>query len=161
MSATAPTAHKPHLSSRERTGVFALVGAGHLMSHMYILTLPPLFALIKTELDISYAALGLLVTMFQISTGAAQVPAGFVVDRFGARLTLIAGLLLCAACMGAVGMVDAYWLMVVLTSIAGIGNSVFHPADYAILAASVDKKHLGVNFSSTCKMLIFILKGFL
>ncbi|MFT5448803.1 MAG: FSR family fosmidomycin resistance protein-like MFS transporter [Gammaproteobacteria bacterium] len=146
MSASAPTAQKQHLSNRERTGVFALVGAGHLMSHVYILTLPPLFALIKTELDISYAALGLLVTMFQISTGATQVPAGFAVDRFGARLTLIAGLLLCAACMGAVGMVDAYWVMVALTTLAGIGNSVFHPANYAILAASVDEKHLGKTF---------------
>jgi sugar phosphate permease len=113
---------------------------------MYILTLPPLFALIKTELGISYAALGLLVTMFHITTGATQVPAGFAVDRFGARLTLIAGLLLCAACMGAVGMVDAYWVMVALTTLAGIGNSVFHPANYAILAASVDEKHLGKTF---------------
>ena len=75
-----------------------------------------------------------------------QVPAGFLVDRFGTRITLTVGMLLCAASMAAVGAVDAYWVMVALTSVAGIGNSVFHPADYAILAASVDDRHLGKAF---------------
>ena len=73
------------LTRGERTTVFTLVGAGHFMSHVYILSLPPLFALIKTDLDISYAALGLLVTAFHVATGLSQVPAGFAVDRFGAR----------------------------------------------------------------------------
>ena len=89
MTASTSSAHKMTLSTSERTTVFALIGAGHTMSHMYILTLPPLFALIKVDLDISYAALGLLVTMFHVSTGLMQVPAGFLVDRFGARITLI------------------------------------------------------------------------
>jgi len=146
MTASTSSAHKTTLSASERTNVFALIGAGHTMSHMYILTLPPLFALIKVDLGISYAALGLLVTMFHVSTGLMQVPAGFLVDRFGARITLIVGMLLCATSMGAVGAVDAYWVMVALTTAAGIGNSVFHPADYAILATSVDDKHLGKAF---------------
>jgi hypothetical protein len=33
--------------------------------------------------------------------------------------------------------------MLVLIATAGIGNSVFHPADYAILTASVDRGWLG------------------
>ena len=40
------TAGRGPLTRAERTGVFALVGAGHFMSHVYILALPPLFALI-------------------------------------------------------------------------------------------------------------------
>ena len=55
------SANEHALTRGERTTVFALVGAGHFMSHVYILSLPPLFALIKSELEISYAALGLLV----------------------------------------------------------------------------------------------------
>lgn len=147
MTASTASAHKSTLSARERTTVFALVGAGHTMSHMYILALPPLFALIKADLGVSYAALGLLATMFHVATGAMQVPAGFLVDRFGARSMLIIGTLLCSISMAAVGAAEAYWLMVALTTAAGVGNSVFHPADYAILAASVDDKHLGKAFS--------------
>lgn len=147
MTAVVSPAHHETLTTSRRSVVFALVGAGHVMSHIYILTLPPLFALIKSDLDVSFAALGLLVTMFHVATGVMQVPAGFLVDYFGARITLIAGMLLSAICMGAVGAVDAFWMMVVLTTLAGIGNSVFHPADYAILAAAVGKQHLGKAFS--------------
>jgi len=135
------------LTRGERSTVFALVGAGHFMSHLYILSLPPLFALIKSDLNVSYAALGLLVTAFHVATGLSQVPAGFAVDKFGARGTLIFGMLLSAICMGAVGVVDTYVLMIVLTVGAGIGNSVFHPADYAILASTVDQRHVGKAFS--------------
>ena len=147
MTVSTVSAHKSTLTARERTTVFALVGAGHTMSHMYILTLPPLFALIKADLGVSYAALGLLATMFHVATGAMQVPAGILVDRFGARMMLIIGMLLCSISMAAVGAAEAYWLMVVLTTAAGVGNSIFHPADYAILAASVDDQHLGKTFS--------------
>ena len=146
MTASTAQAHKTTLTTGERTTVFALIGAGHTMSHIYILTLPPLFYLIKEELGISYAALGLLVTVFHVATGSAQVPAGFLVDRFGARITLTLGLLLCAGSMGAIGLVDSYWAMVALATIAGLGNAVFHPADYAILAAAVDDRHMGKVF---------------
>ena len=140
------SANEHALTRGERTTVFALVGAGHFMSHVYILSLPPLFALIKSELEISYAALGLLVTAFHVATGFSQVPAGFAVDRFGARKTLLFGMFLSAVCMGSVGLVETYPLMIALTVIAGVGNSVFHPADYAILAGTVQKQHLGKAF---------------
>jgi len=134
------------LASAARITVFALVGLGHVMSHIYILALPPLFALIKSDLDIDYAALGLLVTVFHVATGLMQVPAGFLVDRIGARPTLVGGLVLCAAGIAGIGMVDGFWTMVILSTLAGVGNSVFHPADYAILAGTVEDRHLGKTF---------------
>jgi MFS transporter, FSR family, fosmidomycin resistance protein len=146
MTANVTQTHKATLTSSERTTAFALIGAGHTMSHIYILTLPPLFFLIKADLGISYAALGLLVTVFHVATGICQIPSGFLVDRIGARVTLTFGMLLIACSMGAIGLVDSYWLMVAMATLAGVGNSVFHPADYAVLAASVDDRHLGKAF---------------
>lgn len=146
MTAESLTVSTPKLSPAERVTVFGLVGLGHVMSHVYILALPPLFALIKGDLNINYAALGLMVTVFHIATGSMQVPAGFLVDRVGARPTLVGGLVLCAAGIAGIGMVDGFWAMVVLSTLAGVGNSVFHPADYAILAATVEERHLGKTF---------------
>lgn len=146
MSASEPQAHKATHTKAERVTVFALIGAGHTMSHLYMLTLPPLFFLIKAELAISYTALGLLVTVFHVATGAGQVPAGYLVDRIGARATLTCGMFLIAFCMGGIGVVDTYWAMLILATVAGFGNSAFHPSDYAILAAAVDDRHLGKAF---------------
>jgi MFS family permease len=132
---------------RRNVQVLALIGSGHAVSHFYLLALPPLFPLLRDQLDVSYAALGLLVTMFNVATGATQVPAGFLVDRFGARRLLLLGLAIMGIAMTALGFAPSYWLMLVLVALAGVGNSVFHPADYAILSASVDRGWLGRAFS--------------
>jgi sugar phosphate permease len=105
-----------------------------------------LFPLLRADLGVSYAALGLLVTAFNLATGAAQIPAGFLVDRFGARRLLLLGLGIMGVAMTALGFAPTYWLMLVLVALAGVGNSVFHPADYAILTASIDRGWLGRAF---------------
>src|SRR5690606_19860220 len=132
---------------RRNLQVLALIGSGHGVSHFYMLALPPLFPLLRAELDVSYAALGLLVTMFNVATGAAQIPAGFLVDRFGARRLLLLGLAIMGTAMTALGFAPTYWLMLALVAAAGIGNSVFHPADYAVLSTSVERAWLGRAFS--------------
>lgn len=134
------------LNETKRWVVFALVGMGHLVSHIYILALPPLFALIKADLEVSFAALGMLVTAFHIATGAMQIPAGWAVDAVGARKTLVSGLTLAAASMALLGVAESYAVMMLLVVLAGIGNSVFHPADYAILSNTVAERHRGKAF---------------
>lgn len=134
------------MTMRRNVQVLALVGSGHAVSHLYLLALPPLFPILREDLGASYAALGLLVTAFNVATGAAQIPAGFLVDRFGARRLLLLGLAIMGTAMIALGFAPSYWLMLALIALAGIGNSVFHPADYAILTASVDRGWLGRAF---------------
>jgi MFS family permease len=135
------------MAMRRNVQVLALVGSGHAVSHLYLLALPPLFPLLRDDLGASYAALGLLVTVFNIATGAAQIPAGFLVDRFGARRLLLLGLAIMGTAMTALGFAPSYWLMLALIACAGVGNSVFHPADYAILTASIDRGWLGRAFA--------------
>jgi MFS transporter, FSR family, fosmidomycin resistance protein len=135
------------MTMRRNVQVLALVGSGHAVSHLYLLALPPLFPLLRDDLGASYAALGLLVTVFNVATGAAQIPAGFLVDRFGARRLLLLGLGIMGTAMTALGFAPTYWLMLALIALAGVGNSVFHPADYAILTASVDRGWLGRAFA--------------
>ncbi len=127
--------------------VIALVSGGHFLSHFYILALPPLFPLLKVELGVSYAALGAALTAYNLASGLAQTPAGFLVDRVGAARVLIAGLAIEAAAIGILGLTASFAAMVVLLFVAGLGDSVFHPADYAILSARVARRRLGRAFS--------------
>ena len=145
------------LKSTKRWVVFSLVGMGHLVSHVYILALPPLFALIKADLEVSFAALGMLVTAFHIATGSMQIPAGWAVDAIGARKTLVSGLALAAASMALLGVADSYALMMLLVVLAGVGTSVFHQADYAILSTTVAEHHRGKAF---CFHLLAVNLGF-
>jgi MFS transporter, FSR family, fosmidomycin resistance protein len=117
--------------------VLAVIGSGHALSHFYLLALPPLFPLIKAEFGVSYAELGLLLTLFNSATGAAQIPAGFLTDRVGARTLLLVGLALMAAAIGLLGFSASYAMMLLLVVVAGIGNSVVHPTDYVIMSGSI------------------------
>src|SRR5260221_4015554 len=131
--------------ARTRAGdlrVIALIGSAHAVSHFFQLVLPPLFPLLKDAFDVSYAELGLLATFFYAASGLSQTPAGFAVDRFGARPVLVAGIFLFATAILLIGLAPSYWLMVPLVVAAGIGNSVFHPADYSILTGGVRKEWL-------------------
>ncbi len=134
-------------SGGANTLVQAIIGSGHGLSHFYMLALPPLFPLMRAELGVSYAALGLLITLLNVATGGLQVVAGIVADRYGAKHLLIGGLALMGASIAAIGVAETYWAMAVLIFLAGIANSVFHPADYVILNASVDPSRLGRAFS--------------
>lgn len=134
-------------SFRHDVRTVGLVGSAHFWSHFYGLTLPPLFPLIKAEFALSYTELGLLLTVYAVASGILQTPVGFLVDRFGARAILIAGLALISLSIGAMGLVHDYPGLVAAAALAGFGNSVFHPADYAIMSASIDHRRLGRAFS--------------
>jgi FSR family fosmidomycin resistance protein-like MFS transporter len=101
---------------------------------------------IQKEFGVSYVALGLVITAYNLIGGVIQAPVGFLVDRYGARYLLLAGFAVNALAVGLIGLVDGYWMLLVLAVLAGIGNSVFHPANYAILSASVAERKVGRAF---------------
>jgi MFS family permease len=107
------------------------------------LTLPPLFPLLRDDFGVGYVQLGLLMSLFYASSGMGQTASGFLVDHFGARRVLLSGMALVAGAMALAGMVPAFWLMMPVAVLAGLGNSVFHPADYSIFNASVSPSRLG------------------
>ena len=132
---------------RSDTKVIGLISTAHFLSHVYMLVLPPLFPLLKEFYGVSFAALGLALTVFNVATGLTQAPMGFLVDRFGARAILIAGLIVEAIAFMMIGLFPTYWALIALMAVAGLANAVYHPADYTILSASVDGKRMGRAFS--------------
>ena len=128
--------------------VNGLIGAGHFMSHYFLLALPPLFPLLKTEFSVTYLELGLAMTCYNLFGGVLQAPVGFLVDRFGPQRVLFFGMGLNAFGILLMGFAEAYWILLLLAVFAGVGNSVFHPADYAILSGSINSKRLGKAYSS-------------
>ncbi len=129
------------------TKVIALVSAGHFLSHFYLLLLPPLFPLLREVYGVGFTELGFAIAVLSLTTGLTQAPMGFLVDRYGARSILIGGLVLEAVAFGLIALFPYYGALIALMTVAGLANAVYHPADYAILAASVEQRRMGRAFS--------------
>ncbi len=129
------------------TRVNALICSGHTLSHFYILCLPTMFIAWQQSFGVSFAELGVSVAVMSGTTALVQTPIGFLVDRFGARRFLIGGTLLMTLSIATMGLATSFWQIVVLAMLSGLGNSVFHPADYAILSGSIHPSKIGRSFA--------------
>jgi MFS family permease len=127
--------------------VIGLISAGHFLSHFYMLLLPPLFPVLREVYGVGFTELGLALTAFSLTTGFTQAPIGFLVDRYGARGILIAGVMLESLVIVLIAFFPFYAALVALLVLAGLANAVYHPADYAILNASVGRERMGRAFS--------------
>ena len=131
--------------------VISLVCFPHMMSHAYWLVIPPMYLILIAAFGLTgefqYTKIATVTTVFAMSTFIFQTPVGFIVDRIGARSMLIGGLALEAVAIGLFGVATAYWQLLILAAIAGVGHTVFHPADYAILSARVSEQRMGRAFS--------------
>jgi MFS family permease len=124
-----------------------VVSAAHFMSHLYILILAPLLPFVRDAYGVSYTEIGFALAAFNIVSAVLQTPAGFLVDWLGARMLLICGLAIGGVAFILVGLVDSFWFMVAMFALAGVGNTVYHPADYALLSQHVPAKNIGQAFS--------------
>jgi len=125
----------------------ALVSGAHFLSHFYLLLLPPLFPLLVHVYGVGFTELGYALALFSLVSGLTQAPMGFAVDRYGAKRILIAGVLLEGVTFLMIGVLPFYAALLGLMAIAGIANSVYHPADYTLLNASVPQERIGRAFS--------------
>jgi MFS family permease len=137
----------PASTLRHDAHVIGFVGIAHGFSHFFQLMLPPLFPILKEELATGYADLGLVMAVFYAVSGLMQTVAGFLVDRWGAHRILVLGLAFAAVGTMAYAIAPSYPFLIVGAVIAGLGNSVFHPGDLALLNAKVSTPRLGHAFS--------------
>jgi MFS family permease len=130
------------------TTVIALIGLTHGTSHFFHLLLPPLFPWLMPAFGLDFSGIGLTMTVFFVISGIGQALAGFAVDRFGPVRVLLFGMC-CFLCAG----LGLGWLahsrtdLFVVAALAGLGNSVLHPADYSVLNRKVSTSRLGHAFS--------------
>ncbi len=127
--------------------VISLIGAAHGASHFYQLAFATMLLIVRQEAGLSFEEVGLLAGTFYGVSGITQTMAGFAVDRFGARPILAGGLFTIGVALALISAAHSFWAFAAIAVIAGAGNSVFHPADFALLNASVNPSRLGRAFS--------------
>src|SRR5471032_1221655 len=143
---TAPqqtTAAKSNHSLR----TLAAISTAHWVSHFHMFVVPMLFPFLKEQLGVGYIELGFALTVFAVISGLTQAPMGYLADRIGARKILLMGLTLGGVALIMLGLHLSYSWLIASAALLGLANSVYHPADYAILSAHMDEARMGRAFS--------------
>ena len=148
MSSTSEPLHAPaDVNWLRDAKVISIVAVAHFVSHVYIMLLPPIFLLVKDHFGVGYTEIALALTAYNVMSALLQTPAGFMVDRIGARVMLTGGLILSGIAICVAALLPGYWFFLIGYALLGVANTVFHPADYSILSATVDGKRMGKAFS--------------
>jgi MFS family permease len=123
------------------------ISTAHWVSHFHLFVLPMLFPFLKQQLGVGYIELGFALTVFAVVSGLTQAPMGYLGDRIGARKILLTGLALGGFALIMLGLHLSYPWLIASAALLGLANSVYHPADYAILSAHMDEARMGRAFS--------------
>jgi MFS family permease len=145
---TQATARTPDHERRQDLWQMATVSVAHFVSHYHQLVLPPLFLFVRDAYGVSFTEIGLALSFYNIVTALFQTPTGFLVDRLGPRRLLIGGLLLASVAFAIVGLVPSFWLFLAMYAVAGLANTVYHPADYAIHSNDISAPRMSTAYAA-------------
>ncbi len=124
------------------------ISLGHGANEFFSVALPPIIPLLVTDLGISYAQAGFLLTIFFVMYSIFQLPAGVLADRVGKKRLLVAGLAGMSGGIALAATAGSYETLLIAQAIAGISGSTFHPTGMSLISdvetGSTEGKAMGV-----------------
>jgi MFS family permease len=143
----APQQTKTQAKTDDSLRTLAAISTAHWVSHFHIFVLPMLFPFLKAQLGVGYIELGFALTVFAVTSGLTQAPIGYLADHIGARKILLIGLTVGGFALIMLGLHLSYAWLIASAVLLGLANSVYHPANYAILSAHMNEARMGRAFS--------------
>ncbi len=113
-------------------------------AHHLLTALPmPLLPFIRTEFSLDYTQASFVTSAFALANGAAQLPAGWLADRFGPTALIMVGILGVALAGVLVGLSQTFAMLLVFIVLMGLLAGGYHPAATPLISESVEPKQRG------------------
>lgn len=123
----------PRMSSEQRRAA-TVAGVAHALHDGYTALIYIMLPLWQAEFGLTYAALGLLRSMFVGAMASLQIPAGYTSERFGAAIMLALGTALAGLGYCLAGLSTGFAMLLGALLLSGIGASTQHPIASALVA---------------------------
>jgi FSR family fosmidomycin resistance protein-like MFS transporter len=123
----------PRMSSEQRRAA-SVAGIAHALHDGYTDLIYIMLPIWQGEFGLTYAALGLLRSMFVGAMASLQIPAGYLSERFGAAIILALGTALAGLGYCLVGLSASFAMLLGALLISGVGASTQHPIAAALVA---------------------------
>ena len=99
---------------------------------------------IRADLGLSATQFGVLLSAFSLSYGISQLPSGLLLDRFGPRIVLGAGLIFWSTMQGMAGLIQNFWQFIALRIGLGVGEAPFMPSGVKVVNDWFNAKERGI-----------------
>jgi ACS family D-galactonate transporter-like MFS transporter len=99
---------------------------------------------LMSSLSLSPKAMGLLLSVFFWTYAALQIPAGYIVDRFGLRFIYALAFVLWSLASASIGLTSTLTQILALRLVLGIAESVAHPLSLSYIKRSFHEKEQGL-----------------
>lgn len=127
--------------------VLILAALAHLSLELVNNFLPVVYPVLTETLDLSYAQIGTIALVAVTGTSLVQPLFGFLTDRWGPLGLATLSISWTGLMMGLIGLVNSYWLLLVLVGLAALGSAAFHPPGAIIASVSGGGRRKGAAVS--------------
>lgn len=134
--------HAPATQSRQAVLLLWLSG---IALRLTILAVPPVLAMIQTDLKLTGTQVGILTSLPVVLLGVAALPGALLIARFGALAALMTGLILTAAGGALRGAAPDVTVLFAATILMGAGVAVMQPALPSLVRQWLPRR---INFGS-------------
>lgn len=120
---------KGHPTMTEGTmySMLVICGISHFLNDMIQSIIPSIYPIIKDKFDFSFAQIGIITLVFQMTSSILQPFTGLYADRHPRPYALSIGMCFTLTGLLMLAFADSYLLILLAVSIVGFGSSVFHP----------------------------------
>ena len=107
--------------------MLVICGISHFLNDMIQSIIPSIYPIIKDKFDFSFAQIGIITLVFQMTSSILQPLTGLYADRHPRPYALSIGMCFTLTGLLMLAFADNYLLILLAVSIVGFGSSVFHP----------------------------------
>lgn len=123
--------------------MLVICGISHFLNDMIQSIIPSIYPILKAKFDFSFAQIGLITLVFQMTSSILQPFTGLYADRHPRPYALSVGMYFTLTGLLLLAFANNYLAILIAVSIVGFGSSVFHPtASRVTQMASGGKKSL-------------------
>lgn len=123
--------------------ILVICGISHFLNDMIQSIIPSIYPILKANFDFSFAQIGIITLVFQMTSSILQPFTGLYADRHPRPYALCVGMCFTLTGLLLLAFANNYLAILIAVSIVGFGSSVFHPtASRVTQMASGGKKSL-------------------
>lgn len=123
--------------------ILIIISISHFLNDMIQSVVPSIYPILKDKFSLSFAQIGLITLVFQMTSSILQPFTGFYADKHPRPYSLSLGMCFTLAGLLLLAFANSFWMILVAVAIIGLGSSVFHPeASRVAQMASGGKKSL-------------------